>query len=78
MQVKPHVDHAWVRVGEGDSAVHNALLEAIESDPDYQAGKARVLVFTGNTGNADRVRFPAGHTNVVVRLSHQQTTALST
>jgi len=69
MQVKPHVDHAWVRVGEGDSAVDNALLAAIESDPDYQAGKARVLVFTGNTGNADRVRFAAGHANGVVRLS---------
>jgi hypothetical protein len=55
-QVKPHVDHTWVRLVEDDeSAVDEALLSAIQQDPDYQAGTARVLVFTRNTVNADRV-----------------------
>ena len=56
-QVKPHVDHTWVRLGSGGEAeVEEALLAAVQADPDYQAGCARVLVFTKNTANADRVR----------------------
>lgn len=48
-------------MGQGDeSAVDKALLSAIQEDPDYQAGTARVLVFTRNTANADRVRGPTG------------------
>lgn len=57
LQVKPHVDHTWVRLkGDDDeSSVNEALLAAIQADPDYQAGRARVLLFTRNTVNADRV-----------------------
>jgi hypothetical protein len=57
-QVKPHVDHTWVRLGQDESAVDDALLAGIQKDPDYKAGRARVLVFTRNTVNADRVRAP--------------------
>ena len=44
-----------MRLGSAESAVDAALLAAVQSDPDYTAGKARVLVFTRNTANADRV-----------------------
>lgn len=58
-QVKPHVDHTWVRLGQDESAaVDDALLAAIQKDPDYKAGRARALVFTRNTANADRVSAP--------------------
>lgn len=51
------MDHTWVRLGSGGEAeVEEALLAAVQADPDYQAGCARVLVFTKNTANADRVR----------------------
>lgn len=58
LQVQPHVDHTWVRVGKAESDLDEALLAAIQSDPDYAAGRARVLVFTRNTANADRVSGP--------------------
>lgn len=44
-----------MRLGKDESAADEALLAAIKADPDYQAGKARVLVFTRNTASADRV-----------------------
>jgi hypothetical protein len=55
MQVQPHVDHTWVRVGKQESDIDAALLAAIQSDPDYMDNKARILVFTRNTASADRV-----------------------
>lgn len=67
LQIKPHVNHTWVAVGAlaaaagsrgGDTdqdVADECLLAAITSDPDYLEGKARVLVFTSNVRNADRV-----------------------
>ncbi|KAF6254436.1 P-loop containing nucleoside triphosphate hydrolase protein [Scenedesmus sp. NREL 46B-D3] len=53
-QIKPHVEHAWRRLRgpeEGDAA----LVEAVQADPDYEAGQARVLVFARDTATADRL-----------------------
>jgi hypothetical protein len=44
-----------VRLGSAESAVDAALLDAVQADSDYTAGKACVLIFTRNTANADRV-----------------------
>lgn len=54
-QVKPHVDHNWVKL-HNDNDVYESLVSAIRNDPVYQAGRARVLVFTRNTKSADQVR----------------------
>jgi hypothetical protein len=53
-QIKPHVEHVWRRLRGPDEA-DAALVEAVQGDPDYQAGQARVLVFARDTVTADRV-----------------------
>lgn len=55
VQVKPHVDHTWVKIGNTEDEVDDVVLSTVQGDPDYKAGKARVLVFAANTANADRV-----------------------
>jgi hypothetical protein len=53
-QIKPHVEHVWRRL-RGPEEADAALVEAVQEDPDYQAGQARVLVFARDTVTADRV-----------------------
>jgi hypothetical protein len=52
--IKPHVEHVWRRLRGPDEA-DEALVEAVQGDPDYAAGQARVLVFARDTVTADRV-----------------------
>jgi superfamily II DNA/RNA helicase len=70
-QIKPNVEHVWVPTAryagqqqqpQEDSSssgrlprASQALLDAVTSDPDYQAGRARTLVFCSNSASADRV-----------------------
>eukprot|EP00879_Flechtneria_rotunda_P026452 GHRR01028203.1.p1 GENE.GHRR01028203.1~~GHRR01028203.1.p1 ORF type:complete len:523 (+),score=159.45 GHRR01028203.1:586-2154(+) len=52
-QIKPHVQHQWVKVGE--QGTEDALVQALQNDSDYQAQKARVLIFAKDTTAADNV-----------------------
>lgn len=53
-QIKPHVEHVWRRL-RGPEEADAALVEAVQGDPDYQAGQARVLVFARDTVTADQL-----------------------
>jgi hypothetical protein len=55
-QIKPHVEHVWQRL-QGPDEADAALVEAVQGDPDYAAGQARVLVFARDTVAADRVSY---------------------
>ncbi|KAG2443015.1 hypothetical protein HYH02_009431 [Chlamydomonas schloesseri] len=50
---KPQVEHAWREVD--DSTFTAALLDAVKSDPDYQAGSGKTLVFAADGASADAV-----------------------
>lgn len=52
-QSKPSVQHAWHHVDE--QTWRQVLVKCIQQDPDYQANRARALVFTNNTMKADEV-----------------------
>lgn len=67
-RIKPEVSHAWVEVaaeeegadgaaegGRGRSGWGHALLAAIRNDPDYPAGRAKILVFADDKESADAV-----------------------
>lgn len=47
------MDHTWVHVTP--ESADSALINTIKQDPDYQSGRARVLVFARESAGADRV-----------------------
>ncbi|KXZ56712.1 hypothetical protein GPECTOR_1g641 [Gonium pectorale] len=52
-QSKPQVQHAWHQVS--DESFGRILVEAVRSDPDYQAGRGKTLIFAADGAAANAV-----------------------
>lgn len=50
---KPSVQHRWVDVD--NASWERALVDAVLKDPDYLAGRARILIFARDTNSANEV-----------------------
>ncbi|GFR41287.1 hypothetical protein Agub_g1802 [Astrephomene gubernaculifera] len=65
-QSKPHLEHKWQEVS--DETFGPVVLEAVRSDPDYQARSGKTLVFAADGASADAVSevLAGGHVPHVV------------